>query len=392
VKKIEEILNFFDPVSIGDFSDNSFLEEKMSFGNNIFINGGLKPISDETKFEVAMIFVNQPSTSSENEINTVQIIREEIYRLKKVAPTLRIADLGNLRLGNTFNDTLFALQESCAMLFQLKINVVVIGGSQALTVGAFRAFKEFENDINLVHVDSKIDISFDERPFSESYLETIIEREASHLYNICCMGYQSYFVDQRQLTKLNELYFENLRIGKIRNQIEVVEPYFRDADLVSFDIGSIRMCDAPGRFDASPNGFYAEEACQLARYAGISDRLRLFGLFEVDSKFDKERQTTKLSAQIIWYYLEGYLNRKHDYPQAPLDDCTKYVVEVDEIGFPIVFYKSNRSKRWWIEVNNPHDEEEKKVNVIVSCSEEDYLKACNNEIPDKWWLNLKKMR
>ena len=92
MKKIEEILNFFDPVSIGDFSDNSFLEEKMSFGNNIFINGGLKPISDETKFEVAMIFVNQPSTSSENEINTVQIIREEIYRLKKVAPTLRIAD------------------------------------------------------------------------------------------------------------------------------------------------------------------------------------------------------------------------------------------------------------------------------------------------------------
>ena len=68
------------------------------------------------------------------------------------------------------------------------------------------------------------------------------------------------------------------------------------------------------------------------------------------------------------------------------------MVEVDEIGFPIVFYKSNRSKRWWIEVNNPHDEEEKKVNVIVSCSEDDYLKACNNEIPDKWWLNLKKMR
>jgi arginase family enzyme len=392
VKKIEEILNFFEPVNFADFSDNSFLDEKMSFGNNIIINGGRNPISDDSKFEVVLVFVNLSSSDSSNEINTTQIIREEIYRLKKVAPVLRIADFGNLRLGNTINDTLFALQESCAMLFQLKKNVVVIGGPQALTVGAFRAFKETENDINLVHVDSKIDISFDERPFSESYLETIIEREASHLYNICCMGYQSYFVDQRQLSKLNELYFENLRIGNIRNQIEVVEPYFRDADLVSFDIGSIRMCDAPGRLDTSPNGFYAEEACQLARYAGISDRLRLFGLFETDAKFDKERQTTKLAAQIIWYYLEGYVNRKHDFPLATLDDCTKYVVEVDEIGFPIVFYKSNRSKRWWIEVNNPHDEKGNRINVIVSCSEEDYLKACNNEIPDRWWLNFKKMR
>jgi len=392
VKKIDEILNFFDPVNIGDFEDKSFLEEKMSFGNNLFVNGGRKPITEDNKFEVALIFVNQSSSDQENELNTAQIIREEIYRLKKVAPMLRIADLGNLRLGATINDTLFALQESCAMLFQLKINVVVIGGSHALTVGVFRAFKETENDINLVHIDSKIDISFDERPFSESYLETIIEREASHLYNICCMGYQSYFVDQRQLNKLNELYFENLRIGNIRDQMEVVEPYFRDADLASFDIGSIRMCDAPGRFDASPNGFYAEEACQLARYAGISDRLRLFGLFETDAKFDRDRQTTKLAAQIIWYYLEGYVNRKHDFPQASIDDCTKYVVEVDEIGFPIVFYKSNRSKRWWIEVNNPHDEEKNRINVIISCTEDEYLKACDNEIPDKWWLNFKKMR
>ena len=134
MKKIEEILNFFEPVNFADFSDNSFLDEKMSFGNNIIINGGRNPISDDSKFEVALVFVNLSSSDSSNEINTTQIIREEIYRLKKVAPELRIADFGNLRLGNTINDTLFALQESCAMLFQLKKNVVVIGGPQALTV------------------------------------------------------------------------------------------------------------------------------------------------------------------------------------------------------------------------------------------------------------------
>jgi len=389
---IEEILNFFDPLKREDFSDISYLEDRMSIGNNLLINYEGAKISANERFEVCLIFVEGEEAEKQKN-STVQQIREEIYALKKVAANLRIADLGNLKRGKNFTETLFALQESCALLFKNKINVIVVGLSQALTVGAFRAFKEFENDINLVTIDSRIDLSFDEKPLRESYLDLIIEKEKASLYNITCLGYQSYFADQKQLNRLNELYFDHYRLGKIRENPEEAEPILRDADLVSFDIGSVRMSDSPGSRNPSPNGFYGEEACQLARYSGLSDRLRLFGLFEAEeNNDDKNRQTQKLSAQVIWYYLEGYINRKHDYPQVSLEEYIKYIVEIDEIGFPIVFYKSNKSNRWWIEIKNPHEREEEGNKIVVSCSESDYLRASNNEIPDKWWINFKKLR
>ena len=226
----------------------------------------------------------------------------------------------------------------------------------------------------------------------DPYLSQIIENDISHLYNITCLGHQAYFVDQKQINKLNELYFEHYRLGVVRNQLENVEPVLRDADLVSFDIGAIKACDAPARRDNSPNGFFSDEACQLTRYAGISDRVRSFGIYETDYRLDINHQTSKLVAQMVWYYMEGFINRKHEFPQTSLDDCIKYIVEIDEIEIPIVFYKSNKTQRWWIEVNNLPDSAGNKVNVIAACSEIDYFKACNNEIPDRWWINFKKLR
>ena len=149
--------------------------------------------------------------------------------------------------------------------------------------------------------------------------------------------------------------------------------------------------EAPAQIDGSPNGFYADEACRLSRYAGLSDRVQLFGLYGIDYQYDNNRQTMKLAAQIIWYYFEGYINRKHDYPKASLEDCTKYEVQIDEIDFPIVFYKSNKSNRWWIEVQVILDKMVQDA-IIISCTKEDYLNACKNEIPERWWINFKKLK
>lgn len=393
-EKLAEIFNFFDPIELKNFENSSFLHDEASIGNGILMNSAINPLQPTARFEIAIIGVNHYINSDRMlSVNTPQIIREELYRLKKVSSGLRIADLGNLKTGININETLFALQEACALLFHIKVNVVIIGGSQLLTVGNFRAFKEFENNINLVHIDSKIDLASSPGSMNEcNYLNMIIEQEASHLYNLACVGYQSYFVDPKQIKRLNEHYFEHYRLGVVRNQFEHIEPILRDADLVSLDISALRMSDAPAQTDGSPNGFYADEVCRLSRYAGLSDRVQSFGVFEVDAKLDNARQTSKLVAQIIWYYFEGYVNRKHDFPKALLTDYTKYEVQIDEIDFPIVFYKSNKSNRWWIEVQGSSNIEGKKETMVVACAESDYQSACMNEIPDRWWVNFKKLK
>jgi arginase family enzyme len=392
--KLEEILIYFDPVQLDSFNDRSYKGDPSSIGRSILINCDDKPITPSDKIEIALIIVDQINGNEEGcTVAFYQAIREEIYKLKKVSSALKIADFGNLKTGKNRSETLFILQEVCSLLFQMKINVLIIGASQPLTIAPFRSIKEFENDINLVHIDSKIDLTTPDEPRSEeAYLNEIIENDASHLYNISCIGHQSYFVDQKQLNRLSELYFEHFRLGTVRNNLEEIEPVIRDADLVSFDMGAIKAADAPAVKNNSPNGFFSDEACRLARYAGISDRVRSFGIFELDTTLDISGRTSKLAAQMVWYYMEGFINRKHEYPQTSLDDCIKYIVEIDEIEIPIVFYKSNKTKRWWIEINSLPESADNKVSVVSSCSETDYFKACNNEIPDKWWINFKKLR
>lgn len=393
-EKLSEIFNFFDPVKLSDFGNSTFLNDEASLGNGLIINSVVNPIQIDARFEIAIVGINQYlDINQDRNVNTPQLIREELYRLKKFSSGLRIADMGNLRTGKNINETIFALQEVCALFFHLKINVIILGGSQLLTVGNFRALKEFENNISLVNIDSKIDLAVNNESVKECYyLNSIIEQEKAFVYNVSCLAYQSYFVDQKQLKILNESYFEHYRLGVIRDKFERVEPVLRDADLVSFDISAVRMSEAPGQIDGSPNGLYADEACRIARYAGISDKVKTFGLYGVYGQTDRGHQTTKLSAQIIWYYIDGYLNRKHDYPKASYKDYIKFEVQIDEIDFPIVFYKSEKSNRWWIEVQSVEDEEHSKNSVIVSCTEEDYMNSCKNEIPERWWINFKKLK
>ena len=45
----------------------------------------------------------------------------------------------------------------------------------------------------------------------------------------------------------------------------------------------------------------------LPRYAGISDKVTSFGIYEYNAKFDEKDQTAHLIAQMIWYFIEGLI-------------------------------------------------------------------------------------
>ena len=76
----------------------------------------------------------------------------------------------------------------------------------------------------------------------------------------------------------------------------------------------------------SPNGFYGEEICAISRYAGISDKVTSFGIYEYNSTYDANYQTAHLIAQMIWYFIEGVNFRAKDYPFSTKDDYQKFTV------------------------------------------------------------------
>jgi len=247
--------------------------------------------------------------------------------------------------------------------------------------------------INFVAIDSVFDIGDGEKELnSQSYLSKIILHKPNILFNYSNVGYQTYFVEQNSIELMNKLYFDAHRLGQVRADIESVEPIVRNADVVSFDVSCIRQSDAPANRNASPNGFYGEEACQIARYAGLSDKLTSIGFYEMNPAFDENKQTAQLVSQIIWYFIDGYYNRKQDYPIVDKSEYTKYRVSIKDHDHEIVFYKSNKSDRWWMDVPYPVNHKIKyERHHMVPCSYTDYQTACSDEMPDRWWQTYQKL-
>ncbi len=174
-------------------------------------------------------------------------------------------------------------------------------------------------------------------------------------------------------------------MGDISNTIAIAEPVFRDADIVSIDLTAIKSSDSGNNNPFTPNGFNGKEICTLSRYAGISDKISLFGIFN----HNNSSQESVLIAQIIWYFIEGFHYRSNEYPFGSKENYLKYIIPLEEEE--LIFYKSNKTDRWWIEIPFISNSNNKlKKNTLLPCSYEEYLGACNQEIPERWWKAQRK--
>ncbi len=317
-------------------------------------------------------------------------VRKYLYRLFNGNFKAKIADLGDIIPGETVKDTYSAVKFVIASLIENKIVPVIIGGSQDLTYANYLAYESLGRIINIVTVDSSFDLGTNKDTITNtSYLSAVFTHQPNYLFNFTNIGYQTYFVDQDALALMEKLYFDVYRLGYVRQNIEEVEPIVRNGDMLSFDISSIRQSDAPAKANASPNGFFGEEACRIIRYAGLSDKLSSIGFYEMNPQYDKADQTAHLVAQMIWYFIEGFYNRKNDFPVKANKDSkkyVKYVVSLKDFQNEITFYKSKISDYWWMEVPCPSGLQIKYDRQhLVPCSYKDYQTACKEEIPDKWW-------
>ncbi|MGV9003224.1 formimidoylglutamase [Flavobacterium sp.] len=346
-----------------------------------------KDFPDVDKIKIAIIGVpeNRGDFDAYEEVN-LTFIRKEFYKLYPGNWQSSLADLGDILPGNSVEDTFFALQKVIAKLLKLGIKSIVLGGSQDLTYPLYRAYDDLEQMVNLVAIDSKFDIGKpDDGVSSNSYLGKIILDEPNNLFNYCNIGFQTYFNSQEEIDLVEKLYFDAYRLGEISNNITLAEPVLRDADLVSIDLTTVKSSDSGNLYNFTPNGFNGKEICSLARYSGISDKVSCLGIFN----HNNTKEESVLIAQMVWYFIEGVNFRSNEYPFTSKSNYSKYIVPLEEEE--IIFYKSNKTERWWIEIpffSNSHNKLKK--NTLLPCSHEEYLIACNQEIPERWWKAQRK--
>lgn len=319
-------------------------------------------------------------------------IREQLYALY-FDEFPKTVDLGNILPGETKEDTYFALQSCMDSLIKKGKTVIVIGGSQDLTLPLYKGYENTEQLVNLTSIDNKFDISdsTDTPLNSETYLSSILLHQPSFLFNYANVGYQSYFCPPNILGLMDKLFFDKVRLGEVRNNIRKVEPVLRNSDILSFDVGAIQAADMAGCGNSTPNGLLPDEACQLTRYAGMSEKLSCFGVFEYNPRLDKDGNSALLVAQMIWYFMEGFVNRKNEVPKPNDSNFLKYRVPVSGADEDLVFYKSLRTDRWWMLVPYPDSKSSRYRRLnMVPCSYDEYQISGQDELPELWVKTYRK--
>ncbi len=358
---------------------------------NIAKNYSDELLKNPSKYHIAILGIPEDRNSNnKGAASAPDEIRKKLYALYKPFDNLRVIDLGNIRQGKSVNDTYVAVKDVVAHLLDLGILPLMIGGTHDLAYSVYKAYENKKTPYNIVSIDARFDMeNHTDNLHANSVLGKIVTDKPSYLFNYSTLAYQTYYTPEADRKLMADMYFDYLRLGEIRNDITLAEPFLRDADFVSFDISAVQMNDAPAHQSPSIHGLHGEEACQLAKYAGMSDKLTAFGLYEINPTHDNRGQTAKLGAQIIWHFIQGYYLRQKDYPVSKLKKYKKFIVETESPEGSIIFYQSQRTGRWWIEI--PYEIKNKKHKLIAACSQESYEQAGRNEIPDIWWKYYQKL-
>jgi formiminoglutamase len=321
-------------------------------GHSIKQHGKELPLLDEVK--IALIGIDHIAMDK---------VRKYLYTFTDI--DVIVADLGNKR--NTDSSSLIQV---FGELLDNKILPIFVGQDEENIKIFLKTYSTLRDTFNACLVEQKIP----HQTQMNNYIEALSFNQFQNLSQLGILGCQAHCTDGKAIKNIKSDRLSYQRLGEIRKSPDIVEPVLRDSDFLCFNMSSVRFSDIPGHRKALPSGFTSEEACQIMRFAGISDRLSSIGIFGYDNRFDTNEQTAKLIAEMVWYFIEAYTDRKMDYP-LDKSSMQQFLVDVKNAEVSMSFWKSSKSGRWWLEV--PSDYSEAKM---ISCSYRDYKLACSDEI------------
>ena len=368
---MEDLKPFFEESYFND--DNSRQYHSLQWGANI--NYAFSPAFDVAEADIILVGCNEWRGAADgNQRNgCADVVRQHLYELYHWHPGFVIADMGNIRQGARLGDSRAALAAVLKEIEDAGKIAIILGGSHDLTLQQYEVFRSREQLAEAVVADMLIDLNENEETTDGSFLMDMLTNTPNFIAHYSHIGFQSYYAQPRMLETLDKLRFDFHRVGKVKENIDDMEPVLRSANFFSFDISAVKYADAPANINGSPNGLSGEEACVLTRFAGMSSKLTSLGIYGYDHATDAHDMTAKLITQMIWYFVDGLVMRRCE---ADLADTSEFMIfNVSFTDNDTVFVKSKRTGRWWMRM--PAGE-------YAPCAYSDYLIASANDMPERW--------
>lgn len=193
------------------------------------------------------------------------------------------------------------------------------------------------------------------------------------------LAVQKHYSQQQHWNTCEESSYNFLRLGKLKNQLDVAESIIRDANYIEFNINSIKYSDLSDNVHAPITGLAIEEACQLMKYCGMASNLKFVNITGYDPSLDKTGKIGECIAMLLWYFIEGRESSSEYFNGLNKTDFQEYLVQPSHLPIALKFFKHNVSGQWWVKLPEELDEQE----VVIACSKRDYYQACNDEVSER---------
>jgi hypothetical protein len=348
------IEHLLQPASLSLPSSASF-----QYGQNIMIHQ-----EGETKWQEAHIALIGYST-----VEAYQAVRAQLALLSVNFRPNKVIDLGLVQAN------LLPLTELLDILLKQGIFPIVVAEKGEALMAQLKAYEQGSEQIALAMIDAKLDYTLEGE---KGLLNQLLQYRPKLLQQLSCIGSQSYLTNPAVVQLLQKKQVNIHRLGSVVQQLEEVEPMVRQADIAGFSLGAIRGADAPALSPRNPNGLTAAQACRLVRYMSVSDQLSSLCIYDWKAQYEDYGQTALLTAQLIWFAVEGFYARVYEWP-VQRKQLRAYVVDNKLLDTSVTFYKSQKSDRWWVAIPKEFSAAE----PLVACSYAYYKMACEGEVPER---------
>jgi formiminoglutamase len=228
-------------------------------------------------------------------------------------------DLGNMRLHGDLEETQDRLGSIVAAILMRGAVPVVLGGGHETAYGHYLGYVIAEKAVAIINLDAHLDVrptlnglGHSGSPFRQA-LEHVNRALPGAFYT--CLGAQPQVVSQAHCEYARErgsiIRWHEEVTGKLKSALEAeLDRPPRMVDIyVTIDADSVRSADVPGVSAPNPAGFSGQEVLACARAAGACPRVASMDLVEINPCYDRDHQSTRWGALLIWSFLVGLAQR-----------------------------------------------------------------------------------
>jgi formiminoglutamase len=257
-------------------------------------------------------------------------IRRWLYRLTTGDPA-RDADLsqappldaGNVRIDGDLEASQQALGEVVAGILRSGAVPVVLGGGHETAYGHYLGYVAAARLVGILNLDAHLDVRplIDGKGHSGSPFRQALEHPTHPLpgARYVCLGAQPHATSREHFRYARErgcvVHWHSDVHSWVRTYFQAEVERLGEAVYVSIDADVVRQADVPGVSAPNAQGVEGTQVVDCARLAGLSPQVASLDVVEINPRFDRDGQSLRWAAVVVWNFLVGLRERSARSPR-----------------------------------------------------------------------------